>query len=63
MQRMGRAVDNAIPKFGEKGNCRQPLPPGFDHLLYVLALLLIVRDGWSLVRTIAALTVAHNIAP
>jgi hypothetical protein len=63
MQRMGRAADNAIPEFGEKGICRQSLLPGFDHLLYVLALLLIVRDGWTLVRTIAALPVAHNITP
>lgn len=34
---------------------------GFDHLLFVLALLLIVRGGWMLVKTITAFTVAHSI--
>ncbi|MSQ98305.1 MAG: HupE/UreJ family protein [Xanthomonadales bacterium] len=32
-----------------------------DHLLFVLGLLLIVRDGWTLVKTITAFTVAHSI--
>jgi hydrogenase/urease accessory protein HupE len=34
---------------------------GFDHLMFVLALLLIVRDVWTLVKTITAFTVAHSI--
>jgi len=34
---------------------------GVDHLLFVLGLLLIVRDGWMLVKTITAFTVAHSI--
>lgn len=34
---------------------------GIDHLLFVLALLLIVQDGWRLVKTITAFTVAHSI--
>jgi hydrogenase/urease accessory protein HupE len=34
---------------------------GIDHLLFVLALLLIVRGGWMLVKTITAFTVAHSI--
>lgn len=34
---------------------------GFDHLLFVLALLLIVRGPWMLVKTITAFTVAHSI--
>ena len=34
---------------------------GFDHLLFVLALLLIVRSPWMLVKTITAFTVAHSI--
>lgn len=34
---------------------------GYDHLLFVLALLLIVRSGWMLVKTITAFTVAHSI--
>ncbi len=34
---------------------------GVDHLLFVLALLLLIRGGWMLVRTITAFTVAHSI--
>ena len=34
---------------------------GADHLLFVLGLLLIVRDRWMLVKTITAFTVAHSI--
>ena len=34
---------------------------GYDHLLFVLALLLIVSDGWMLVKTITAFTAAHSI--
>lgn len=32
-----------------------------DHLLFVFALLLLVRDGWLMVKTITAFTVAHSI--
>jgi hydrogenase/urease accessory protein HupE len=34
---------------------------GFDHILFVLGLLLIVRGRWMLVKTITAFTVAHSI--
>jgi hydrogenase/urease accessory protein HupE len=34
---------------------------GIDHLLFVLALLLITRGTWRLVKTITAFTVAHSI--
>jgi hydrogenase/urease accessory protein HupE len=34
---------------------------GADHLLFVLGLLLLVRDPWMLVKTITAFTVAHSI--
>ncbi|HEX7272872.1 MAG TPA: HupE/UreJ family protein [Casimicrobiaceae bacterium] len=34
---------------------------GADHLLFVLGLLLIVKDGWMLVKTVTAFTVAHSI--
>jgi hydrogenase/urease accessory protein HupE len=34
---------------------------GIDHLLFVLALLLVTRGGWRLVKTITAFTVAHSI--
>ena len=34
---------------------------GLDHLLFVLALMIVVRHGWQLVKTITAFTVAHSI--
>ena len=34
---------------------------GADHLLFLLGLLLIVRDRWMLLKTITAFTVAHSI--
>ena len=34
---------------------------GIDHLLFVLALLLLVRGRWMLLKTITAFTIAHSI--
>jgi hydrogenase/urease accessory protein HupE len=34
---------------------------GIDHLLFVLALLIITRGGWKLVKTVTAFTLAHSI--
>jgi len=34
---------------------------GFDHLLFVLALILIVPGWWMLVKTITAFTLAHSV--
>jgi len=34
---------------------------GVDHLLFVLALIIITRGGWKLVKTVTAFTVAHSI--
>ncbi|RUM95374.1 HupE/UreJ family protein [Pseudaminobacter arsenicus] len=34
---------------------------GLDHLLFVLAIMLLIRDHWTLVKTITAFTVAHSI--
>jgi hydrogenase/urease accessory protein HupE len=34
---------------------------GADHLLFVLGLMLIVTDRWTLVKTLTAFTVAHSI--
>lgn len=34
---------------------------GFDHLLFVLALLLIVKNKWKLFKTITAFTLAHSV--
>lgn len=33
---------------------------GFDHLLFVLCLVLLVRDRWTLLKTITAFTIAHS---
>lgn len=34
---------------------------GFDHLLFILGLMLLIRDRWMLVKTITAFTLAHSI--
>lgn len=34
---------------------------GFDHLLFVLSLLIITRGGWKLVKTVTAFTLSHSI--
>ena len=34
---------------------------GIDHLLFVLGLMLLVRNKWLLVKTITAFTIAHSI--
>src|SRR5208283_3516791 len=34
---------------------------GADHLLFLLGLLLLVRDRWMLVKTVTAFTVAHSV--
>lgn len=35
---------------------------GFDHLLFVLALMLIISNVWVLLKTITAFTLAHSIS-
>lgn len=39
----------------------QHIMGGFDHLLFVFGLLLLVGNGWMLVKTITAFTLAHSI--
>ena len=34
---------------------------GIDHLLFVLALIMITRGGWKLVKTVTAFTVSHSV--
>jgi hypothetical protein len=34
---------------------------GIDHLLFVLALLILTRGGWKLVKTVTAVTVSHSL--
>jgi hydrogenase/urease accessory protein HupE len=35
---------------------------GIDHLLFVLALIIITRGGWKLVKTVTAFTLSHSIS-
>jgi hydrogenase/urease accessory protein HupE len=34
---------------------------GFDHLLFVLALIIITRGGWKLAKTVTAFTLSHSV--
>ena len=34
---------------------------GIDHLLFVLALIIITRGGWKLVKTVTAFTLSHSL--
>lgn len=34
---------------------------GLDHLLFILALIIITRGGWNLVKTVTAFTISHSI--
>jgi hydrogenase/urease accessory protein HupE len=34
---------------------------GIDHLLFVLALIIITRGGWRLIKTVSAFTLSHSI--
>lgn len=34
---------------------------GFDHLLFVLSLVLLLKGGWTIAKTVTAFTVAHSI--
>ncbi len=34
---------------------------GWDHLLFVIALVLLVRGGWSIVKAATAFTIAHSV--
>ena len=34
---------------------------GFDHLLFVLALVLLLKGGWLVVQTVTAFTIAHSV--
>lgn len=34
---------------------------GFDHLLFVLALVLLLKGGWLITKTVTAFTIAHSV--
>jgi hydrogenase/urease accessory protein HupE len=39
----------------------QHILSGVDHLLFVLALIIITSGGWKLVKTVTAFTVSHSV--
>lgn len=39
----------------------QHILTGIDHLLFVLALLILTRSGWRLVKTVTAFTASHSL--
>lgn len=49
----------AVPVFFVHGV--EHILAGFDHLLFVLGLLLIVRNRWMLLKAVTAFTAAHSI--
>ena len=49
----------AVPAFLTLGF--EHILSGYDHLSFVLGLLLLVGYGWSIVKTITAFTIAHSI--
>jgi len=53
------AADMTMPAFLVLGI--EHILTGPDHLLFVLGLLLIVRNRWMLVKTVSAFTLAHSI--
>ena len=58
---IGRAGESQTPTLGYLQLGFEHILLGVDHLLFVLGLLLIVRDRWMLVKTITSFTVAHSI--
>lgn len=68
---LARATDTAVTIGGGEGGWErawtylklgiQHIATGVDHLLFVLGLLLIVRDRWTLLKTISAFTLAHSL--
>jgi len=56
MRQSGWSVAGVYLKLGV-----QHILSGADHVLFVLGLLLIVKDRWTLLKTITAFTVAHSL--
>ena len=59
--RLGGVTSSAERALGYVQLGVQHIVLGVDHLLFVLGLLLIVSDRWTLVKTITSFTVAHSI--
>lgn len=58
---LGAVTSTAERAFGYAQLGIQHILLGVDHLLFVLGLLLIVSDRWTLVKTVTSFTLAHSI--
>jgi hypothetical protein len=56
---LGGADAPLLPAYLELGT--EHLLKGLDHVLFVIALMVLITDKWRLVATITAFTVAHSI--
>lgn len=56
---LGEADSPLLPAYLELGI--EHLLGGFDHVLFVIALMVLIRDRWRLLATITAFTIAHSI--
>ena len=56
---LGESDAPLVPAYLELGI--EHLLAGLDHVLFVIALMVLIIDKWRLVATITAFTVAHSI--
>lgn len=56
---LGEADSPLLPAYLELGI--EHLLAGLDHVLFVIALMVLIRDRWRLLATITAFTIAHSI--
>ena len=56
---LGEADSHLLPAYLELGI--EHLLAGLDHVLFVIALIVLITDRWRLVATITAFTLAHSI--
>ena len=56
---LGEAESPLLPAYLELGI--EHLLAGLDHVLFVIALMVLITDRWRLVATITAFTIAHSI--
>ena len=70
VQRFVVRSDNPVVNLGETDSPLLPayldlgiehLLAGLDHVLFVIALMVLIKDRWRLVATITAFTIAHSI--
>ncbi|MFT7470560.1 MAG: hypothetical protein ACI8XU_000450 [Kiritimatiellia bacterium] len=56
---LGEADSTLLPAYLELGI--EHLLSGFDHVLFVIALMVLIADRWRLAATITSFTIAHSI--